>query len=255
MLERLGVEARRVMAAAEAQAGDLGSPVVGCAHLLLALVDGGCTGPALTYADVRGAVVAQATERARPVTTQTIGRRSRLPYGAPLLDVLRGAWRKSVVEKGTTVDPAHLLSSLIDERPSDVVRIVGQLGVTLDDLRADHIVLRRRSGVRPFAGAAAPADWDGGDDDEVAPPAPRPVGRGNRLRHPSVVGTLLGRAPLQAVDGPAVPIRPPAPTMDLVCPRCDDDLDPVLVDFTVDGRDVEALACPACRSLITAWPA
>ena len=56
MLERLGVEARKVMAAAERQAVDLGSPVVGCAHLLLALVDAGVTGPALAYADVLGGI-------------------------------------------------------------------------------------------------------------------------------------------------------------------------------------------------------
>jgi len=268
MLERLGVDARRVMAAAETQAGDLGSPVVGCAHLLLALVDSGVAGPVLAYPDVRGAVIDQTAERARPSSIRTIGsgRRSRLPYGAPLLDVLRAAWRMSVVEKGTTVDPPHLLAALVKERPSDVVRILGDLGVTLDELTIDRIAARRRTMTfRPVAGAAVPADhWDDDDeyDDEPAPT----VRRVNKRKHPSVVGTLLGRAPLQAVTDdvdlraapaptPSQPVTAPVFTMDLVCPRCDDDFDPVLVDFAVDGREIEALACPGCRSLITAWPA
>jgi hypothetical protein len=267
MLERLGVEARRVMAVAEAQAGDLASPVVGCAHLLLALVDAELTGDALTYANLRGAIVAQAADRARPVSSQSTGRRGRLPYGAPLLDVLRSAWRKSVVERGTTVTPDHLLASLVDERPSDLVRLLGSLDVVLDDITTEHAGARRRTmsrrtmSPRPFAGAAAPADWDDDPDGIELTPETRPGTR--RRRHPSVVGTLLGRPPLKAVPvDPAAPGAPathasPAglPTMDLVCPRCDDDLDPVVVDLMVDGRDLEALACPACRSLITAWPA
>jgi ATP-dependent Clp protease ATP-binding subunit ClpA len=252
MLDRLGGEARRVMADAEAHARNLGSPVVGCAHLLLALVDDGLGGPALddanvTFADLRGALVATADQ-----TGTSSGRGGRLPYAGPLLEVLRSAWRRSVTEKGSTTGPSHLLAAIVDDRPTDVVRLLASVGVALEDLSVDRVVASRRRTIpfRPFAGSAAPADWDDDDRDD----ADIGVSRG---RHPSTGATAAsatGGRSLRSVQG-GLDLRNRPTAIDLVCPRCDDDLDPVIVELAVDGRPVEALACPACRSLITAWPA
>jgi len=348
MLERLGGDARQVMAVAEDQARSLGSPVVGCAHLLLALaetgaIEGGLEGAGITYADMRAAMAA----KVRPSAMSLPGR---LPIDAPLLDVLRGSWRRSVTDKGGSITTAHLVAQLIEDRPTDVVRPLGALGVRIEDLGMAPLPrsIRRRKAVtsRLFSGAAAPQfpdDWDPDDDHLASAP---PAGDA-RQRHPSKVAQRATRtlravvahdaqraegrraAPVETpprtstrwvdpgwtvanrtepsnridleddlddwddeppgrvrIDAPpaAAPTRgrrPPPdwvpareavvddviddrrPTrlprrrraVELVCPHCDDELDAVLLDLDIDGRDVEAMACPSCHVLLAAWPA
>jgi hypothetical protein len=150
-VERFSDRARRVVALAQEEAGQLGHPHVGTEHLLLGLVVGG-DGPAS-----RALVSAGATPAAtRAKVAEAVGRAgTREPGPRPFTTrakrALDRAGRLSLQRRDEQVEPEHVLLSVLDVegRAGQVLRV---LGVDVPSLRQ---AIETPSPNRPSVGPVA----------------------------------------------------------------------------------------------------
>jgi ATP-dependent Clp protease ATP-binding subunit ClpA len=135
-LDGFSTEARRAIAAAEREAGELGHSVVGTEHLLLGLLSDGTTEAADALRDA-GATFAAARAKVREAVGASTGGGADEPRSASAraTRALGRAARFSHTARSAAVTSVHLLQGVLDVegRAGQVLR---GLGVDVDRLRA-----------------------------------------------------------------------------------------------------------------------
>ena len=169
MANRLTRKAQEALRLAMQVASELGHTYIGSEHLLLALVHEDA-GVAAHYLAERGAT----TERIRAAIVEKAGEGSPTDVSAADLTprtkhIIENSLTESMRYGQSYIGTEHLLLSLLEERDCVAARILGELGISVGDLRQDLIGFLTEGGDavgggrRPSAGGTSPVGSASGE--------------------------------------------------------------------------------------------